>query len=69
MGWDARKEILEVVDMARAVGWIEDVRKTQGTITGTSAEVDKVEPTKGNGIGVLVIGRGSTESGTRDRIQ
>ena len=39
------------------------------TITGSKAEVDKVEPTKGNGIGVLVIGRGNTESGTRDRIQ
>ena len=69
MGWDARKEILEGVDMTEVEGWIGEVRKTQETITGSKAEEDKVEPTKGNGIGVLVIGRGSTESGTRDRIQ
>ena len=69
MGWNARKEIWESVDMAEVEGWIEDVRKTQEAITGTRVEVDKVEPTKGNGTGVLVIERGSIGSRTSDRIQ
>ena len=69
MGWDARKEILEGVDMAEVEGWIGEVRKAQDIITGNKAEVDRVEPAKGNGIGVLVIGRGSTESGTWVRIK
>ena len=65
----ARAQDMEGGDMAGGKGWIGEVRKTQDMITGNKAEGDRGEPAKDNGIGVLVIGRGSTGSGTRGRIQ